>query len=145
MLPLKRRFTEHCTEGFNSSSSSFIYSKKAWYFLTFFQYYKKKIELGDQHGLNIGSVQDSVWVVPAAHAAAVLPPSVSTAAAASRTSARESVVLIPVALSVVVAGILGTVPMHWSYCFSPCFGRLVGRCRPAVVRRRDLAPSSSRF
>ena len=53
----------------------------------------------------------SVGVAPAVRAAAVLPPAISAAAAAAfRPSTRESGVMIPVTLSIVVAGILGTVP-----------------------------------
>ncbi len=52
----------------------------------------------------------SVGVAPAVRAAAVLPPAISAAAAAFRTSTRKSGVMIPVTLSIVVAGILGTVP-----------------------------------
>ncbi len=57
-----------------------------------------------------GSVSDSVGVAPAVYAAAVLPPTISAAAAAFRTSNRKSEVVIPVTLTIVVTGILGTVP-----------------------------------
>jgi hypothetical protein len=61
------------------------------------------------HMVRRGCISVSVGVAPAVHSAAVLPPTMSAAAAAFRTSTRESGVVKPVTLSIVVTGILGTV------------------------------------
>jgi hypothetical protein len=52
-----------------------------------------------------------VGVAPAVNTAAVLPPTVTAAAAAFRTSAREAWVVIPVTLSTVGSGRLDAVPI----------------------------------
>ena len=91
------------------SSSSFICSKKILpriFYNFFFNVTIKKSHEISCFGTTqneVGSIRNSVRVVPAAHAAAVLPPAVSTAAAAFLSSARVSVVLMTVPLPAVVA------------------------------------------
>ncbi len=87
-----------------------LFTAKAWYFLQFFSNMIKKYSTTCWKLCSGGQPLRLVRVAPSVSTAAVLPPAVSAADAAFRTSARESWVIRPVTLSIVESGSLGTVP-----------------------------------